>query len=1031
MLSVVAVLLLSFTQLPASAATTGIQVAGSIKNSSNSPLASVSVQLETITGGCIEEPFECVYWTPGVDTDSLGNFTIPDVIDGTYRLWVNNLPSQYPAMVFYPGVGTSSEATVITVNGASVTNLETIVPLAGRIQGSVPNAAPGGKARAEVVDGAYSGVWDVSTDSNGNFTIPRLFPNTDYVIYGTSPGSWSQYIGSTGSRVDANRYQVVSSGTTNVGRLEFNAPGTVSGAVFSNLYGSGRQTTITVRDAAGNYVNTWQLNQYFNRLDYSLRLFTGTYYLVYSRGDGDDQGAGGHHQSIGEAITVENGQTVYAPQINFPLANQTNTLSATVSGESLPGSVVTANLGPVDAGVSVSYQWTLDGAELSGQNSSTLLLTGSMVGKTVRAWITATKQGTRNQAVWSSSHVVTEATFTTTSTPTISGQLAVGETLTADPGQWDSGAALSYQWFRGDAQILGAQNSTYVPTAADLNALVSVTVTGTQIGYQTTSLQSEGVLISEGSLAGPDSSQVDVDVAVGKTLTLNPGEWEAGVEVSFQWLRNGEAIAGATSSSYTLTSADFNQRISARVTGSKDGYSDLSIVTSSILASAGALTLTPTPELQGLFTVGSTLTVQTGTWDDGVTFQYQWVRSGEVISGANASTYQISIDDFGGYVSVRVTGSKAGSESSTQESNGYSILEGEYPDAPAAGFSGVTRVGQTITAVEGSFIGNPQFSYAWMRDGVAIGGATSRTYVLTSSDAGHAISVRVRTLIEGYNLLSSTSASSTVTLGQLAPLPVAILLGTKNVGNQLTASVGSWSENGTIQYTWLRNGVAIAGANQNTYNLSASDLAGQISVLVRGTKLGYESVTSESERHVVGLGTITVVSNPVVQVPAAVGKTISAETGTWNAGTALSYQWFRNGIAISTATSRTYTLEAVDLGAKITYSVTGRKDGYASKTVASQPIEVQAGQLSPSNPSISGAAVTGKIIKATPGSWPSGVRISYQWLRNGKAIAGATSQTYKVTKSDLKSTITVRVTATKAGYKTVVVVNKIGVKVAK
>jgi hypothetical protein len=247
----------------------------------------------------------------------------------------------------------------------------------------------------------------------------------------------------------------------------------------------------------------------------------------------------------------------------------------------------------------------------------------------------------------------------------------------------------------------------------------------------------------------------------------------------------------------------------------------------------------------------------------------------------------------------------------------------------------------------------------------------------------------------------------------------------------MTASVGVWSENGTIQYTWLRNGVAIAGANQNTYSLTASDLAGQISVLLRGTKQGYETVTSESLRHVVGLGTITVITNPVIQVPAAVGKTITADAGTWNVGTALTYQWFRNGIAISAATSRTYTLEAVDLGAKITYSVTGRKDGYASKTVASQPIEVQAGQLSPSNPSISGAAVTGKVIKATPGTWPSGVRISYQWLRNGKAIAGATSQTYKVTKSDLKSTITVRVTATKAGYKTVVVVNKIGLKVAK
>ena len=1027
-----ATFLLAFTSLPATAAETGVSVTGSVKNTSNVGLSDATVQLETLDGGCSNtEPIECVSWSSQAKTDALGNFEIPNVHDGSYRLWIVDLSDQYPAFVFYPGVGTSSEATIITVSGSIVSNLVTTIPLAGRIQGSVPNAAPGGKARATLVDGAYSGVWNVSTDSNGNFIIPRLFPGVDYLIYGTSPGSWSQYIGTTGSRLDANRYQVTPSTTLNVGRLEFKSPGTISGAVFANLYGSGKQTTITVYDMENTVVDIWQLNQYFNRLDYNLRLFTGTYYLVYSRGDGDDQGAGGYHQAKGEAITVENGQTVYAPQINFPLADQNNALGATLSGSTLPGSIVTATLGPLDAGVTVAYRWTLDGANISGQNTSSLLLTGSMVGKRVRAFVTASKQRTRNQEVYTSSITVSEASFTTTSTPTLTGLLSVGETLTAEAGQWDAGATLSYQWFIGGVEVPGAQERTYTLESADLDKLVSVKVTGTQIGYRSTSLQSEGVLVSEGSLDGPDSSSVDIDVAAGKTLSLNPGEWEEGVVLSYQWLRNGEPIAGATSSSYKISSADFNQRISARVTGSKNGYSDLSIITSSVLAAAGSLTLTPTPEIQGPFTVGSTLNVQTGTWDDGVTFAYQWFRSGQPISGATERSYQVSVNDFGSNISVEVTGSKAGSEASTQESNGYSILEGDYQDAPRADFSGVTGVGQTLTAIEGSFSGNPQFSYAWMRDGVSIVGATSKQYSLTSADAGKAISVQIRTRILGFNLVSSASASRVVALGVLAPLPVPMLLGVKSVGNQLTVSVSGWSESGTIQYTWMRNGTAIVGANQNTYRLSASDLAREISVLVRGTKQGYESVTAESQKYVVSLGTITVITNPVIQVPAAVGKSIAADAGTWSAGTTLAYQWFRNRIAISGATSRTYALVAVDLGAKITYSVTGRKDGYASKTVQSQPIEVRPGQLATINPAIAGAAVTGKALKAIPGIWPAGVRISYQWLRDGKAIAGATSQTYKVTKSDLKKTINVRVTATKAGYKTVAVVNKVGLKVTK
>ncbi|MCW5953493.1 MAG: Ig-like domain repeat protein, partial [Propionibacteriaceae bacterium] len=60
---------------------------------------------------------------------------------------------------------------------------------------------------------------------------------------------------------------------------------------------------------------------------------------------------------------------------------------------------------------------------------------------------------------------------------------------------------------------------------------------------------------------------------VGKTLKAKAGTWAPSkVTVKYQWLRDGEPIAKATTSSYKLVKADAGRRVSVRVTGSKSGY---------------------------------------------------------------------------------------------------------------------------------------------------------------------------------------------------------------------------------------------------------------------------------------------------------------------------------------------------------------------------------------------------------------------------------------------------------------------------
>lgn len=68
-----------------------------------------------------------------------------------------------------------------------------------------------------------------------------------------------------------------------------------------------------------------------------------------------------------------------------------------------------------------------------------------------------------------------------TAAPTITGTAQEGQTLTANPGTWTGREApvLTYQWAADASPIEGATGSTYDPTAADVGAVITVTVTGT------------------------------------------------------------------------------------------------------------------------------------------------------------------------------------------------------------------------------------------------------------------------------------------------------------------------------------------------------------------------------------------------------------------------------------------------------------------------------------------------------------------------------------------------------------------------
>jgi hypothetical protein len=68
-------------------------------------------------------------------------------------------------------------------------------------------------------------------------------------------------------------------------------------------------------------------------------------------------------------------------------------------------------------------------------------------------------------------------------------------------------------------------------------------------------------------------------------------------------------------------------------------------------------------------------------------------------------------------------------------------------------------------------------------------------------------------------------------------------------------------------------------------------------------------------------------------------------------------------------------------------------------------------------PAVSGTVKVGSTVTAAPGTWtPAGAAFRYQWLANGAVISGATRPAYVVPPGLAGEKLSVRVTASKAGY---------------
>ncbi len=542
-------------------------------------------------------------------------------------------------------------------------------------------------------------------------------------------------------------------------------------------------------------------------------------------------------------------------------------------------------------------------------------------------------------------------------------------------------------------------------------------------------------LVANGSALGTVAwtvgftGRVSGNVVEGETLTVSTSGWDTvGVEESYQWQAyDGTSwvdIPGAILKTYVVRAADYNKYIGCTVTGNKLGYISASPGGyATAVRAQHAFTTKPTPTISGTAAVGQTLTAVTGTWlPTPDSFTYQWYYGGAIIPSATNSTLDVTNFVAGWPITVTVTAVKANYPNTSMTSAATPAVGQLMTVTPTPTISGTAAVGKTLTAVTGAWTpSNVTFTYQWKRNGTNISGATASTYSPVAADVASFLSVTVVASATNYTSTTVNSASTSAVLGQLTTVTPTIT-GNTTVGSVLTATPGTWGP-GTVAltYQWKRDGAAIAGATAATYTVSADDDTKALTVTVTGTASGYDTATATSANFLVGKQ-FTLHPTPTIKGNNWVGQTLTATIGKWDTGATLIHQWLRNGVAITGARWHTYKLTSADVGKVITFTTTASAAGFITKTETSAATKVILNGkpfTKAPTPTISGNARVGANLTANLGKWsPVPSKVTYQWLRGGVAIPGATKASYKATAADKGLNLSVRIVATKSGFAT-------------
>lgn len=472
-------------------------------------------------------------------------------------------------------------------------------------------------------------------------------------------------------------------------------------------------------------------------------------------------------------------------------------------------------------------------------------------------------------------------------------------------------------------------------------------------------------------LTPPQSRSVDPGVEV--VFTVQAG---GAVPLTYQWLKNGTPIGGATEESYVVASAgaadagSYSVQVTNAYGTATSSAAELSVsVPPTIVQSPGSQ---PVPRNQS-----ATLTVQASGPGP---LSYQWYRGnlGDTSNpvGTNSATFVTPLLGVGTIYWVAVTNAYG-----TVNAGPAVITVGDPPVITGPNSVGASAGGSASFSVQVS--GTEPFFYQWLRNGQVIPGATSATYAVSPVTAENA---------GGYSVFVSNdfgvATSATATLAINTPPQITTELESQSVveGTTVTFTVGA-SGDAPLSYLWYFNNVVIPGETGSSLVLAS----------VTAANAGTYRVTVSNP-----YGSASSTRSLIVNQPASIAfqptdRAIAPGTSallTVSAGgtTPITYQWYR-GMAGDTSTpvgSNSASLATPVLDADANFHVVV-SNAYGSVTSRTALVRVGVPPTISSHPQsvtrLSGTELSLSVVAS--GATP----LSYQWRKGGVDLPGEAGNT--------------------------------------
>ncbi len=666
--------------------------------------------------------------------------------------------------------------------------------------------------------------------------------------------------------------------------------------------------------------------------------------------------SGGSVTSAAVALTVTGVVTIDTPPAPLTVTvGATATFTVAASGSPAPN----------------SWQWKKNGTAIGGATAATLTLPNVQVSAAGNYSVTVSN-GIDTVTSTSAALTVNLAdTAPAITAPPTAQSVDEGRTATFSVSATGKPTP-TYQWMKNGTGITGATTATLTIATARTSDAGNYAVTVTNyLGHVT----STPVALTVNNYAptittqpAPQRGEIGGIVVFSVTATGAPSP-------TYQWQKEGIAIAGANLATLTLTAIQPSSAGNYRVVVTNSAGSVISDA-AALTVNTYAPTLTTQPSSRTVNT-GATATFSVTATGSPVP-SYQWQKDGADIAGATNSSLalpNVQLSSAGNY-RVQVTNSAGSLFSEVAVLTVHSV-----PVITTQPVSQTATAGTTVTFTVAA-TQSPVPTYQWQKDLTDLAGATQATLTLANVQPAAAGSYRVMVT----NTLGTTTSALALLTVTAAPAPPVITAQpeSQTVLTGSTATLYVLATGTDLTYQWRKAGVAIAGATQFSLSLRTiqPDAAGNYSVVVTNSA---GSITSRE-------ATITVQTVPAItRAPVAQNVSIG-DTATFTVTAAGSpvptYQWQKNRVAIAGATQATLTLANVQPAAAGNYRVVvTNAAGSATSTEVALTVRNAPTVTTQPQPLGGVAGQPGSIaIVATGAS-------SYQWFQGGVARPGATAST--------------------------------------